>query len=259
LYTHVYIQVGCILAELLGRKPLFPGDDYIKQMNLIFRTLGTPTSADMKFITNDKAREYISNLKKQPKVPWNTIFPTANPHCIDVLDQMLQFNPHKRISVVDALNHPYLKNLSSLSARQAYKPATPFDFTFENIELTKENIQQLVWNEICKIRPEMKKRDWRTDAEILAANATRLQNQQKQNLYQNMLNQQQHQATPPYDNNYDSRRNSLSTNSNTSNSHVNSNNSTYHSRNASNSVTNASNNSTDNLTNQHTNAATISI
>ena len=47
-------SVGCILAELHGRKPLFPGDDYIKQMNLIFGVLGTPSKEDMKFITNDK-------------------------------------------------------------------------------------------------------------------------------------------------------------------------------------------------------------
>ncbi len=27
--------VGCIFAELLGRKPIFPGKDYIHQLNLI--------------------------------------------------------------------------------------------------------------------------------------------------------------------------------------------------------------------------------
>jgi serine/threonine protein kinase len=70
---------GCILAEILGRKPLFPGDDYIKQMNLIFATLGTPTEADMSFISNEKALEYIRGLKKQPKIPFSKLFPNANP------------------------------------------------------------------------------------------------------------------------------------------------------------------------------------
>ena len=67
-------SVGCILAELHGRKPLFPGDDYIKQMNLIFGVLGTPSKEDMKFITNDKALEYIKSLKKKPKIEFNKIY-----------------------------------------------------------------------------------------------------------------------------------------------------------------------------------------
>ncbi len=28
-------SVGCIFAELIGRKPLFPGKDYVHQLNLI--------------------------------------------------------------------------------------------------------------------------------------------------------------------------------------------------------------------------------
>lgn len=67
-------SVGCILAELHGRKPLFPGDDYIKQMNLIFGVLGTPSKEDMKFITNEKALEYIKSLKKKPKITFDKIY-----------------------------------------------------------------------------------------------------------------------------------------------------------------------------------------
>ena len=67
-------SVGCILAELHGRKPLFPGDDYIKQMNLIFGVLGTPSKDDMKFITNEKALEYIKSLKKKPKITFDKIY-----------------------------------------------------------------------------------------------------------------------------------------------------------------------------------------
>lgn len=35
-------SVGCIFAELLGRKPLFPGKDYVHQLNLITRVSGGP-------------------------------------------------------------------------------------------------------------------------------------------------------------------------------------------------------------------------
>ena len=32
-------SVGCILGEMLGRKPLFPGSDYIDQLTMIMNTL----------------------------------------------------------------------------------------------------------------------------------------------------------------------------------------------------------------------------
>jgi serine/threonine protein kinase len=35
-------SVGCILAELLGRQPLFPGTNFVHQLTLIFDTVGSP-------------------------------------------------------------------------------------------------------------------------------------------------------------------------------------------------------------------------
>ena len=52
-------SVGCIFAELLGRKPLFPGKDYVHQLNLIARVIGSPTEEELHFVTSDKARRYI--------------------------------------------------------------------------------------------------------------------------------------------------------------------------------------------------------
>lgn len=55
-------SVGCILAELLYRKPLFPGKDYIDQLKLIIKMLGSPSDADLEFISSHKARDYIKSL-----------------------------------------------------------------------------------------------------------------------------------------------------------------------------------------------------
>ena len=55
-------SVGCILAELLGRRPLFPGKDYVDQLKLIVRTLGAPSDDDLSFISSSKARAYIRSL-----------------------------------------------------------------------------------------------------------------------------------------------------------------------------------------------------
>ena len=55
-------SVGCILAELLYRKPLFPGKDYIDQLKLIIKMLGSPCDSDLVFISSSKARAYIKAL-----------------------------------------------------------------------------------------------------------------------------------------------------------------------------------------------------
>ena len=66
-------SVGCILAELLGRKPLFPGDDYIHQLQIITAVLGTPSEADLHFVTSKKALRFMKrateNIPQAPQKP----------------------------------------------------------------------------------------------------------------------------------------------------------------------------------------------
>lgn len=143
---------GCILAELHGRKPLFPGDDYIKQMNLIFGVLGTPNESDYDFISNEKALDYIKSLKKRPKIEFSKIYPKASEHALDLMDKMLTFNPKNRISVGDALKHPYFKALHNPTLE--IECDAPFDFSFEDVKMTKSTLQEFMLEEVYKARPQ---------------------------------------------------------------------------------------------------------
>ena len=55
-------SVGCILAEMLSGRPLFPGRDYHNQLWLIMEVLGTPNMEDYYNIKSKRAREYIRSL-----------------------------------------------------------------------------------------------------------------------------------------------------------------------------------------------------
>eukprot|EP00479_Gromia_sphaerica_P013280 TRINITY_DN733_c0_g1_i4.p1 TRINITY_DN733_c0_g1~~TRINITY_DN733_c0_g1_i4.p1 ORF type:complete len:367 (+),score=83.84 TRINITY_DN733_c0_g1_i4:98-1198(+) len=153
-------SVGCILGELLGRKPLFPGDNYIHQLNLIFGVLGTPKENDLDWITNDKALQYIQNLEPKAKVSFSHMFPKASPLSLDLLEKMLVFNPHKRISVDEALKHPYLKQLHN----PRDEPTCPeaFNFDFEVDATTDKGIRNLMLQEIFRFSktPEESLRWW---------------------------------------------------------------------------------------------------
>lgn len=56
-----------------------------------------------------QARSYLQSLPFKPKVPWVRLFPNADSRALDLLDKMLTFNPNNRISVEEALAHPYLE------------------------------------------------------------------------------------------------------------------------------------------------------
>mmetsp|Transcript_27218 Transcript_27218/g.69933 ORF Transcript_27218/g.69933 Transcript_27218/m.69933 type:complete len:366 (-) Transcript_27218:67-1164(-) len=144
-------SVGCILAELLQRKAFFPGKDYIDQLKLIIRKLGSPADDDLTFINSQKARTYIKALPHSEGLNFKEVFPEASAQAIDLLKKMLQFDPRKRITVEEAIKHPYLASLHDPSA----EPAAPgvFEFDFEDEEMTEADVRDKVWEEMCYFHP----------------------------------------------------------------------------------------------------------
>lgn len=54
-------SVGCILAEMLSNRPIFPGKHYLDQLNHILGILGSPTAVDLLCIINDKVSIFHIN------------------------------------------------------------------------------------------------------------------------------------------------------------------------------------------------------
>ncbi|CAN1814012.1 Mitogen-activated protein kinase 7 [Linum perenne] len=104
-------SVGCIFAEILGRKPIFPGTECLNQLKLIIDILGSQHDANLQFIGNSKARHYIKSLSRSRGVGFSHLYPRADPQAIDLLQRMLVFDPTKRITVDEALRHPYMSGL----------------------------------------------------------------------------------------------------------------------------------------------------
>uniref|UniRef100_A0A6I8NRC4 Mitogen-activated protein kinase n=1 Tax=Ornithorhynchus anatinus TaxID=9258 RepID=A0A6I8NRC4_ORNAN len=75
-------SVGCILAEMLSNRPIFPGKHYLDQLNHILGILGSPSQEDLNCIINLKARNYLLSLPHKNKVPWNRLFPNADPKAV---------------------------------------------------------------------------------------------------------------------------------------------------------------------------------
>ncbi|XP_071839954.1 uncharacterized protein [Apostichopus japonicus] len=102
-------SVGCIFAEFLTMKPLFPGRSEIDQLNRIFKELGTPSEKiwpgynELPAVKKMSFTEYpYNNLRNR----FGTYLTDLG---FDLLNRFLTYNPAKRISAEDALKQEYFK------------------------------------------------------------------------------------------------------------------------------------------------------
>lgn len=146
-------SVGCILAELLAGKPIFKGRDYVDQLNQILHYLGTPSEDTLRRVGSPRAQDYIRSLPIRPRVPFSQLFPHANPLALDLLAKMLNFDPAKRITCDQALEHPYL----AVWHDPTDEPVCPnkFDFFFEE-EDSIEGMKKLIVEEVNSFRSEVR-------------------------------------------------------------------------------------------------------
>lgn len=138
-------SVGCIMAELLTGRTLFPGTDHIHQLNLIMEILGTPNTEFMNRITSESARSYIKSLPPMAKKDLFQYFVGANPRAVDLLSLMLEIDSEKRITAEQALAHPYLAAYADPNDEPV---SAPFDQSEEMINYPVEKWRDLVLEEV---------------------------------------------------------------------------------------------------------------
>ncbi|CAH2050081.1 unnamed protein product [Thlaspi arvense] len=143
-------SVGCICMELMDRKPLFPGTSRVDQLRLLTKLLGTPTELDLRFVPNEDVRKYIRQLFEYPRQELSNMFPHVHPLAIDLVDKMLVFDPTRRITVEEAIAHPYLAYFHDI-ADEPVCPR-PFSFAFED-SLGEERMKDMIYQEALSLNP----------------------------------------------------------------------------------------------------------
>jgi len=160
---------GCIMGEMFHRaKPVFPGKDRIHQLDVILEIVGTPADEDISKIGSQAAQKYIKRKPKQKGVDFSTYFQAPDgkpltPDCINLLRRMLEFCPHKRITVHEALNHPYLAELHDPHDEADCQPAS---FRFYDCDLTDiHTVKRLIFQEITAIHKRNEAKENQADKE----------------------------------------------------------------------------------------------
>ncbi|RDY02412.1 Mitogen-activated protein kinase 20 [Mucuna pruriens] len=150
-------SIGCIFAEVLIGKPLFPGKNVVHQLDLMTDLLGTPSLDTISRVRNDKARRYLTSMRKKQPVPFAQKFPNADPLALRLLERLLAFDPKDRPTAEEALADPYFKGLARVEREPFCQPITKMEFEFERRRVTKEEIGELIFREILEYHPQLLK------------------------------------------------------------------------------------------------------
>jgi len=146
--------VGCIFGEMLRRKAMFPGTDYMEQLRLIVECMGTPSEDDLTFITSERALSFIRKQRGNPASSFETLYGRFDPLAQDLLRKMLVLNPSRRLTIDAALEHPYLASLHCADDEPVAESL--FNFDWEKGALDEATLQHLMFEEAADYHPEMR-------------------------------------------------------------------------------------------------------
>ncbi|KAH8313411.1 hypothetical protein KR067_005559 [Drosophila pandora] len=144
-------SVGCILAELITGRPLFPGTRR-DQIMVVIEVMGKPSEEFISSISDPYARQYLDRIPPRERRNFCDIFPGANPNALDLLEKMLNMIPQNRITVEEALNHSYFEGFSDPYFFED-DTAQPYDQNFENMNLPINCWKELILTEIRNFIP----------------------------------------------------------------------------------------------------------
>jgi len=139
--------LGCIMAELYMSAPLFNGSSEIDQIYKICSILGTPTHKNWSEGYQLAAKIGLTFPQFAP-VSLSTLIPNASHEAIELISEMLKFDPHKRITAAQILQHPFFAGYmpdEKCMMPQFVEAQKQFqDFLISNPRMTQQPVEKPV-------------------------------------------------------------------------------------------------------------------
>ncbi|KAK7138566.1 hypothetical protein R3I93_015869 [Phoxinus phoxinus] len=145
-------SIGCILGEMLLGKPLFPGTSTINQIEKILSVIPHPSTEDVLAIGSEYGPSVIQRMLLRPQVPLDEILPASvPPDALDLVQRLLVFNPDKRLSAEEALQHPYVSKFHNPARepRLVYDVILPVD---DDVQLSVTQYRNKLYEMILEKR-----------------------------------------------------------------------------------------------------------
>ena len=157
---------GCVLGEMLHGRPLFAGTSTLNQLEKLLDVLGFPDDPDLHSINSPYAKTILDTLKVGPASgsPVQHVInklrmkiSDAPPEALDLLANLLLFNPYKRLSAETALRHIFLRQFHDPKEEPVH-PAPPVSIALDdNIKLTVDDYRGRIYESIRQRRRDNKR------------------------------------------------------------------------------------------------------
>ena len=152
-------SMGCIFGELLGGKPMFPGTSTLSQISKVLEVTGKPSKEDIESINSELANVMLENTVVKKTNSLKNLYPKATAEELDLLKKLLQFNPNKRITVYEALEHDYVKEFHSNYADTEIVSDKPIHIPIDdNVKFSAKDYRKKLYDEVLKRKKEIRKK-----------------------------------------------------------------------------------------------------
>jgi len=150
-------SLGCILGEMLSGKPIFPGTSTMNQLDRIIEVTGRPSQEDIEAIRSPFAATMLESLPPTKPRFLSDMFPQATPEALDLLRRLLKFNPNKRITAEEVLQHPYVSQFHN-DAEEPVFPNPPIRIALDdNTKYTVSEYRERLYKEIIRRKKEIRR------------------------------------------------------------------------------------------------------
>ena len=124
--------------------------DFNDQMSIIMNLIGSPTEIDLSFLTRPDIIEYCKNFGDIQPIGFHNIYPHTSADAVDLLTNMLRFNPQLRFDVDQCLAHRFFDNIrkTDININMKEIKQISLDFEHDEIHLNQKDLRALFLREI---------------------------------------------------------------------------------------------------------------
>lgn len=81
------------------------------------------------------------------KISWSKLFPESSEECLDLLSKLLDWNPSTRMTVDEAIVHPFFDGIHEPKVEDLCPPISYFEFEFEQFKMGSKICKNLILDE----------------------------------------------------------------------------------------------------------------